>query len=117
MRNVTADLYSGATSGSFGNYPAAQRRSIDQKKKEAVNRLSPGFEQLIKDIDSEIDRQYKLAIATAKAYRTEDETRFKMAALSMYIDFLEGRKSHYLGMVKGVKQDAITKWPYRHRGK
>lgn len=100
----TGDMYSGMTSGSFGSNKAVkkQRKDIKELTDGVKQAILPAYQQVISDIDIEIDRHYKLAINLAKVYQTEDEARFRMAALSMYIDYLSSLKTKYQSTAKGV---------------
>ena len=87
----TADLYTGATSGSFGNYREDQTRKQAKTKKQSDKaKLLPAYEVVKKLIDDELAQVKNIETFVLDVDHTEENVRNELDARFKYLAFLNG---------------------------
>lgn len=97
----SSDLYTGANSGSFGNYAAKKQKTALKASKEAIkSKFLPAYELVIADIDAEMARVADINYLYVDSYVPDEQLNAELIARRRYLGYLKGLKSKYTALVK-----------------
>lgn len=101
--NNTADLYTGANSGSFNNARTEQRATIVDTKKKQRSQLVPAYELVAEFIAIEKAKVANIEYLFVDGYVPDKELNAELIARRRYLAYLNGLDAKLASLLRGEK--------------
>ena len=100
----SSDLYTGANSGSFGNYRATKlKQKASEDKEQKKGKLIPAYELIIGAIDKEIADVKSIEFLLVDIQTPDEHLKAELVARRRYIGYLTNLKSTLKNTLKEKK--------------